>query len=96
VERPLFWHYPHYSNQGGNPGSVVRQGNYKLIHDFESGGVELYDLEMDISERHNLASEMPEIADSLYRILDEWRIANNVVMMTEPNPEWDASELTIE
>ena len=93
MERPLFWHYPHYSNQGGNPGSVVRLGKYKLIHDFESGCVELYDLESDISERYNLASEMPEIADSLYRILDEWRIANAVVMMTEPNPEWDTNEL---
>jgi arylsulfatase A-like enzyme len=96
LERPLFWHYPHYSNQGGNPGSVVRLGKYKLIHDFENGGKELYNLENDISERYNLASEIPEIADSLYRILDEWRIANNVEMMTEPNPEWDAEEQIIE
>ena len=25
-ERPLFWHYPHYSNQGGAPGGAVRAG----------------------------------------------------------------------
>ncbi len=27
----LFWHYPHYSNQGGRPGGAVRAGDYKLI-----------------------------------------------------------------
>lgn len=96
AERPLFWHYPHYSNQGGNPGSVIRMGKYKLIHNFESGGKELYDLQSDVSEQYDLATELPAIADSLYQILDEWRIANNVVMMTEPNPEWDADEPMIE
>jgi arylsulfatase A-like enzyme len=30
-ERPIFWHYPHYSNQGGAPHGAVRLGNYKLI-----------------------------------------------------------------
>ncbi|MGE5420630.1 MAG: sulfatase, partial [Chloroflexota bacterium] len=34
-ERPLFWHYPHYSNQGVEPGSAVRLGRYKLIDNFE-------------------------------------------------------------
>ena len=28
---PLFWHYPHYGNQGGAPGGVVRDGDWKLI-----------------------------------------------------------------
>jgi arylsulfatase A-like enzyme len=30
-ERPLFWHYPHYSNQGGAPNGAVRLGDWKLI-----------------------------------------------------------------
>ncbi len=25
-ERPLYWHYPHYGNQGGDPSSVLRLG----------------------------------------------------------------------
>ena len=29
-ERPVFWHYPHYGNQGGTPGSSVRYGKWKL------------------------------------------------------------------
>jgi len=27
----VYWHYPHYSNQGGTPGCSVRSGDYKLI-----------------------------------------------------------------
>ncbi|MBF0245497.1 MAG: sulfatase, partial [Planctomycetes bacterium] len=33
-ERPLFWHYPHYGNQGGTPGASVRLGDFKLIRFF--------------------------------------------------------------
>ena len=29
--RPLFWHYPHYGNQGGQPGSAIRAVDWKLI-----------------------------------------------------------------
>ncbi len=95
-DRPLFWHYPHYSNQGGDPGSVVRIGRYKLIHDFEKGSKELYDLEADIGETHDLASEMPDVADRLYRALDSWRKSTGAVMMTEPNPDWDDAEPVVE
>ena len=31
-ERPLFWHYPHYGNQGGEPSSIIREGDWKLIY----------------------------------------------------------------
>jgi arylsulfatase A-like enzyme len=27
----IYWHYSHYGNQGGSPGSAVRQGDWKLI-----------------------------------------------------------------
>ena len=30
-ERPLFWHYPHWGNQGGSPGGAIRDGHWKLI-----------------------------------------------------------------
>ena len=35
--RPLFWHYPHYSNQGGKPGGAIREGDFKLIEFYETG-----------------------------------------------------------
>src|SRR5262245_45128229 len=41
-DRPrLFWHYPHYSNQGGKPGGVVRASDYKLIEFYEDGRREI-------------------------------------------------------
>jgi arylsulfatase A-like enzyme len=32
--KPLFWHYPHYANQGGPPNTVIREGDWKLVHWF--------------------------------------------------------------
>ena len=35
LERSLYWHYPHYGNQGGDPSAIIRKGNWKLIYYFE-------------------------------------------------------------
>jgi arylsulfatase A-like enzyme len=70
----IYWHYPHYGNQGGSPGSAVRSGNYKLIEYFEDGYLELYDLSKDIGESENLIETKPEIADSLLEQLRKWRL----------------------
>ena len=73
IEREdLFWHYPHYSNQGGFPGGAVRSGDYKLVERFEDGGLHLYHLQMDIGERHDLAAERPEIVRSMQKKLHAW------------------------
>ena len=62
IEREaIFWHYPHYGNQGGTPGSSVRADDYKLIEFFEDGRLELYNLRDDIGEERNLAEQMPQI-----------------------------------
>ena len=70
---PLYWHYPHYGNQGGTPGSAIRWGGYKLIEFFEDGRRELYDLRRDIGESRNLAGAMPAVAKRLHRQLVAWR-----------------------
>lgn len=85
--RPLFWHYPHYSNQLGKPGSSVRSGDYKLIEFFEDGRQELYDVRKNIAETKNLIAEKPEVARELYRKLTDWRQAVGAKMMT-PNPDF--------
>jgi arylsulfatase A-like enzyme len=69
----IFWHYPHYGNQGGNPGSAIRDGNYKLIEFFEDGHLELYHIKNDIGENYNLIDSNPEIAKSLHDKLKIWR-----------------------
>jgi len=70
---PIFFHYPHYSNQGGVPASAVRKGKYKLIQDLEDGAYELYDLETDIEEHNNRLQIEAEVAEGLAKSLDQWR-----------------------
>lgn len=69
----IYWHYPHYGNQGGTPGSSVRSGDYKLIEFFEDGRIELYNLKDDIEESNNIAEKMPELAMKLKGMLERWR-----------------------
>ena len=68
----LYWHYPHYSNQGGMPGGAIRMGRYKLIERFEDGRVHLYDLEKDVGERVDLAKKMPGQVERMRGRLHAW------------------------
>jgi arylsulfatase A-like enzyme len=86
AERPLFWHYPHYSNQGGRPGGAMRSGNYKLVEFFEDSRVELYDLAADPGEQRDLAAAQPERAEKMRKELAEWRTSVGAQMPT-PNPD---------
>jgi arylsulfatase A-like enzyme len=88
----LFWHYPHYSNQGGKPGGAVRIDEFKLIESYEDRRIELYNLRTDLGEQHDLAAEMPNRASELQRILHEWREEVGAAM-PEPNPEWKAEKM---
>jgi len=83
--RALYWHYPHYGNQGGSPGGAVRVGDYKLIEFYENGRVELYNLRADLGEQNDLAAKMPDRAAELRRMLHEWRGEVGARMPT-PNP----------
>jgi arylsulfatase A-like enzyme len=85
--RAIYWHYPHYGNQGGTPGSSVREGDWKLIEFLEDGRLELYNLREDISEDHNLAAEHPELTQRLASQLSAWRESIDA-QMPEPNPDW--------
>ncbi|WP_372755726.1 sulfatase [Mariniflexile sp.] len=68
--RPLFWHYPHYGNQGGEPVSMIRKESYKLIHYWEDDRDELYNLSTDPSEEKDISKDEPQIAQSLRMELD--------------------------
>ena len=71
--RALFWHQPHYMNQGGRPGGVVREGDWKLIEHYENGSLELYDLAKDPSETTDLAAAEPARVAVLRGKLEAWR-----------------------
>ncbi len=70
---PIFFHYPHYSNQGGFPSSAVRMGDLKLIQDLEDGEFELYNLKDDIAEHNNLAQLEEAKVKEMSAALDAWR-----------------------
>ncbi len=89
-ERPIFWHFPHYSNHGlQSPGGAVRCGDYKLIEYYENGTVQLYNLKQDIGETHDLAAEMPGKVREMKELLHDWRRRIGARMMSE-NPDFDA------
>jgi arylsulfatase A len=73
--RPLFWHMPHYCNQGSLPAGAVREGNWKLIEHYEDGRCELFDLNTDISETTDLAAREPARVAELRGKLEAWRRA---------------------
>jgi arylsulfatase A-like enzyme len=96
-ERALFWHYPHYSNQGGEPGSAIREGDWKLIEFHADGRRELFNLSEDVSETRNLARQRPEIVKRLAARLEEWKKRSGAVMpIRNPNadPAWPGWGLT--
>ncbi len=81
----LFWHYPHYGNQGGTPGAAVRKGKYKLIEFFEDGRTELYNLETDLGELYNLSDSLPAIKSELLDLLHNWQLEVDAAPVS-PNP----------
>jgi arylsulfatase A-like enzyme len=78
---PIYWHFPGYLEAGPSksgawrttPAGAVRQGKYKLIEFFETGAIELYDLERDIGERNNVAPAEPATVRELTAALAAWR-----------------------
>lgn len=76
----IYWHYPHYSNQGGRPSGAIRMGNYKLLQFYDTGELELYDLSKDLSEKENLKDSEPEFTERLLNKLENWRTSVNADM----------------
>ena len=83
---PLYWHYPHYANQGSRPGGAIRSGNLKLIEYYENDRRELFDVVADVGESRNLAADRPKDVERLAKVLADWRVAVGAKMPT-PNPD---------
>jgi arylsulfatase A-like enzyme len=90
-DRMLFWHYPHYSNQGGFPGGALRAGNWKLIERYEDGAAHLFNLASDLGEQHDLAPHHPELVQQLRADLHAWYEATGARFLeanTGSPPPW--------
>lgn len=69
---PVYWHYPHFSNQGGRPVSAIRDKNFKLIRFLENNYIELYNLENDPFETKNIANENPTMVEKMNFSIERW------------------------
>jgi len=91
AERPLIWHYPHYGNQGGEPSSIIRKGDWKLIHYYEDGHDELYNLKDDLEETTDVYSDHPDLAKQLNEELFT-RLNEMGAKYPSRDPEWTAEK----
>jgi len=64
LHKALFW-------DDGIDQCAVRAGKWKLVSRKET--LELYDLEADISEEHNLTAEHPDVVKELNKLYTNWR-----------------------
>lgn len=89
--RSLIWHYPHYGNQGGEPSSIIRTGDYKLIHYHLGSRDELYHLSEDIGEQKDLAAEQPDRVVKMRSELMTY-LKSVGARFPKPDPRFDAEK----
>jgi arylsulfatase A-like enzyme len=88
----LYWHYPHNSPQGGTPSGAIRMGDWKLIEFFGDNRRELYRLDRDLGEQHDLSQQEPEKLKELHdRLLDWRRVVDAKLPSDAPAPEAESS-----
>jgi arylsulfatase A-like enzyme len=82
----LYWEF---HELGGR--QAVRKGNWKLVRynvlNKKRTRTELYDLENDVGETNNLASDYPEIVNELSMIMDSARTSSSVFPFNVPDSE---------
>jgi hypothetical protein len=62
-------------------------GDHVLIENFEDGSLELYNVRNDLSQKTDLARQMPDTVARLHGQLREWRRSVDAAM-PRPNPAW--------
>ena len=88
-QRPLVWHFPHYTNQGSRPAGAIRDGVWKLIEYYDDPQrIELYNLAEDVGEQQNVADREPDrvqaMRSRLVTYCDAMQVQRNL-----PNPTCD-------
>ncbi len=89
--RNLFWHFPHYTNQGSRPTGAMREKNWMLVEFYDDQTVELYDLAADIRETRNVASEHPDQVERMRAALADWRRGVNA-QTNRSNADFDPAQ----
>jgi arylsulfatase A-like enzyme len=86
----LVVHFPHYDKGEEGPASVLLLGNDKLIHTYEDGRSQLFNLAIDRAERRDLAAQQPEKTAQLEQRLSAYLQAVKAQMPAR-NPAYDPS-----
>jgi arylsulfatase A len=84
---PAYWHYPHFSNQMGRPAGAIRDGDFKLVENYENGKIELFNLAEDVGEERDLSKTHPEKVKSMLASFRKWQQEVNANMPL-PNPDY--------
>lgn len=87
-DRALYWHYPHYGNQGGEPSSIIMEDQWKLIYYHEDGRHELYNIEQDPGERRDVMTRQRLRTNSMKSRLRKWLLATRAKFPTK-DPQFD-------
>lgn len=90
-ERPLYWHFPHYTNQGSRPSGAMREGPWMLVEYYDVEKDELYDLRTDLGQRQDLSAQQPERTARMRAALAAWR-KDVGAQENRPNPDFDAAK----
>jgi arylsulfatase A-like enzyme len=83
----ITFHFPHYQGSDG-PQSALIQGNMKLVENYDSGKVLLFDLSTDPGESRDLSLAQPQQAAELQRLMRTHLNEINVGWPTQ-NPAYD-------
>ena len=95
--RKLYWHYPHYGNQGGEPSAILRDGEWKLIYYYEDHRAELYHLGRDLGETSDLSGAEPERTAELLNDLKAWLVEVDALMPSvNPNFNLEAEQAALQ
>lgn len=87
-QRNLYWHVPHYTNQGSRPSGAVRSGEWKLVVHYEDGSHELFNVATDPGESRDVAKSQPAMARDLRQQFDTW-LKDVGAQTNEANPAFD-------
>ncbi|MBN70642.1 MAG: hypothetical protein CME32_15345 [Gimesia sp.] len=87
-QAPLFWRRPPDrpgTREEPNPDLAARAGKWKFYMNYDQTGIQLYDLEQDVSETRNQSAQHPDLVKHLQQAVNDW---NSGLPADAGDPNW--------